>query len=311
MNIAAITAKATKIASRGGLLLKKYSPEILLTVGIVGTVGGAILACRATLRVEEVLDEHNAKVSKVKECWAKVEDGEISIENYSQKDYKKDLTVIYTQTTVEFIKLYGPAVTLGMASIACILGGHNIMRKRNVALMAAYKAVEEGFAAYRQRVIEDQGEEKDYMYKHGFKAEQVVETVVDEDGKSHKVKKTVLVKTDPNQVSQYARFFDESCREWCSTPEYNRMFLQSQQNYFNNALIAKGHLFLNEVYEALGMPHSPAGAVVGWILSKDGNNFVDFGLFDGNRDKVRDFINGNEPSILLDFNVDGVIWDKI
>jgi hypothetical protein len=52
--------------------------------------------------------------------------------------------------------------------------------------------------------------------------------------------------------------------------------------------------------------------MVGWIDGGDGDGYVDFGIYDiaavNNR---REFINGYEPSIILDFNVDGVIWDKI
>jgi hypothetical protein len=313
MKLTKITTGLSKMTGRTGLVLKKYSPEILLVVGITGTVASAVMACRATLQVEEVLDRHRTKIDKIGECWEKVEDGEISLDEYSEKDHKKDLTVAYVQTAVDFVKLYGPAVTLGVASIACVVGGHGIMKKRNVALVAAYKAVEEGFNSYRQRVRDEYGEETDYMFKNGLRAETVTETEVGEDGKSKKVKKTKLNSDDTNGLSVYARFFDESCSQWTKTPEYNFMFLRAQQNYFNDMLKVRGHVFLNGVYDALGIPRSSAGAMVGWVMRKDGegDNFIDFGIFDGDRQKTRDFVNGYERSILLDFNVDGVIYDMI
>ena len=163
-----ITTGLSKMTGKTGVVLQKHSPEILLGVGIAGTVASAVLACRATLKVEAVLDNHREKVDKIHECWQKVQDGDIDISAYSEQDKKKDLVVTYTQTTVDFIKLYGPAITLGVASLACIISGHGIMKKRNIALMAAYKAVEEGFSAYRKRVIEEHGEEADYMYKKWF-----------------------------------------------------------------------------------------------------------------------------------------------
>ena len=296
----------SKLTGRTGLVLKKHSPEILLAAGIGGTVASAVLACRATLKCEEVLTNARGKFANIKEARETV-----SVEDYSDQDYKKDLTVAYVQTAVDFIKLYGPAVSLGVASMVCIVGSHGIMRKRNVALIAAYKAVEEGFYAYRKRVAEEFGEEKDYIYKHGLKAEQVIETDVDEDGKPRKIKTTKLSAGDPNDTSVYARFFDSSCREWSTTPEYNLMFLQAQQNYFNNMLQARGHVFLNEVYDALGIDRSNAGAVVGWVVSTTGDNYIDFGIFDGDKPRTRAFVNGYEPHILLDFNVDGVIYDLI
>lgn len=313
MKLTKLTTSLSKVACRSGLVLKKYSPEILLVVGITGAVGSTVLACRATLHVDEVMSNHRDKIERIDECWQKVEDGDISLEEYSEKDHKKDLTVTYVQTAVDFIKLYGPAFTLGAVSFACIIGGHGIMKKRNVALVAAYKAVEEGFSAYRKHVVDEYGEETDYMFKNGLKSEQVTETEVGEDGKSHKVKKTKMVEDENSAPSVYARFFDESCAQWTKTPEYNLMFLHAQQEYFNNMLRARGHVFLNEVYDALGMERSQAGAVVGWVMRKDGqgDNKIDFGIFDGDSERARAFVNGFERNIRLDFNVDGVIYDLI
>lgn len=284
----------TKIAGRTGLKLQKHSPEILMAAGITGIIMSTVMACHATTKLDEVMEEHEDAVDDIKsDAWL--------LEN----DDRKELAKIYATTGLKIVKLYGPAVTLQIASIGCVLGAHGILKKRNVALMAAYKAVEQSFNDYRQRVIEEFGEEKDYDLKHGIQHEKVK---VDEDGK--KVTKT-LNKADPNNISQYARFFDAASKEWQGIPEYDLMFLKSQQNYMNDLLHARGHVFLNEVYDALGLERSRAGAVVGWILTKDGDNFVDFGIFDGDRPRTRAFVNGTEENILLDFNVDGVIYDLI
>lgn len=308
-----LSKSATVLAGRTGLKLKKYSPEILLVVGITGTIASAVLACRATLKIDDVRCVHDEKLERIHDVKYKIENGEIAPDRYPEKEQRRDIAVTYVQTAVNYAKLYGPAVTLGMASIACIVGGHDIMKKRNVALVAAYKAVEESFNSYRKRVIEEYGEDKDYMFKHNLHAESVTETEIGEDGKSHKVKKTKLVADgDNHNYSQYAKWFDESCEEWSKAPEYNLMFLRSQQNYFNDLLKAKGHVFLNEVYDALGIPRTKAGAVVGWVCGKgQGDGFIDFGVFDSDKMNSRDFINGYERSILLDFNVDGLIYDLI
>lgn len=298
-----VAMTVSKMTGRTGLALKAASPEILLGIGVIGVVTSTVLACRATLKVETVLDGHKETIEKIHKAKETVDS-----DNYSETDYKKDLTITYVKTGANFVKLYGPSVSLGLLSLGCIIGGHGIIKQRNVALMAAYKAVEESFSAYRKRVTEEYGENADYMYKNGLKQEVVSEIETDEDGKSKKVKKNKLV-TDPNGLSQYARFFDESSSEWTKNADYNMMFLQSQQNYWNNMLQARGHVFLNEIYDALGLPRSQAGAVVGWVIGENRDNFIDFGLFDGDRAKVRDFVNGYERSILLDFNVDGVIYD--
>ena len=117
---------------------------------------------------------------------------------------------------------------------------------------------------------------------------------------------------NPTLYSDYARFFDAASPNWQNDPEYNLMFLRAQQQYANDLLRAKGRLFLNDVYEMLGLEKSKAGQIVGWVYDREnpnGDNFVDFGIYDMSKERVRAFVNGYETNILLDFNVDGNIWD--
>lgn len=302
----------TRSLHRVGFKIKKHSPEILVGAGIVGVVGSTVMACKATTKLDEVLDEPKEKIEKIHELMENpgmVPEGK----EYTEEDGKKDLTIMYTQTAVKVAKLYAPAVILGTVSIAAILGGHNILRKRNIALAAAYTAVDKGFKEYRGRVIERFGEELDKELKYNIKAKEIEETVVNEDGTETTVKKTVNI-ADPNATSIYARFFDDGCTGWSKDPEYNLMFLKDQQRFANDLLKSRGHLFLNEVYDMLGIPRSTAGAVVGWIYDEKcpvGDNFVDFGIYDLYDEKKRDFVNGYERTILLDFNVDGEIYKMI
>jgi len=298
-------ATLTKVVGRSGLVLKKFSPEILIGVGIIGVVAGTVLACKATLKVDTVIDKAQSDLKKIKETHENPK-----TENYSEVDYQKDLVTVYVQTGVKIAKLYAPAVMLGVASVSCLLGAHGIMKQRNIALVAAYRAIDGGFKDYRRRVVDELGQDKDYQFKTGIRQETVTEIEKDEHGKSIKVKKTVE-KLDPNEYSTYTRFFDEASLNWSKTPEYNKYFLKCQQNYANDLLKSRGHIFLNEVYDMIGVPRSQAGAVVGWVLGKDNDNFVDFGMYNLDRMPARDFINGYERSILLDFNVDGVILDLI
>ncbi len=288
---------------RSGLVIKKFSPEILIGVGVIGVVTSTVMACRATTKASIVTDK--LKEEKEKILYAK----ENLSEDYTDQDYKKDLTISYVQAGVGFVKLYGPAVTLGLVSIGCILGSHGILKKRNLALVAAYKAVEQSFTDYRKRVVSEYGSEKDRLFKNGIVQSEISVTETDENGKTKKVK-AVIESVDPNGISQYARFFDEGSVQWSKTPEYNLTFLKCQQNYANDLLRSRGHIFLNEIYDLIGVPRSQAGAVVGWVKG-EGDDFVDFGIFDNENDRARDFVNGYERSILLDFNVSGVIYDMI
>lgn len=286
-----------KVAGRGMLLVKKHSPEILTTVGIVGVVASAVMASKATLKLEPVVE----KIKNGKDEAKSFLEDEMFPE-YDKDRHNKEVARVYVKGAVDLSKLYGPSITLGLSSIACIIGAHGIMRKRNVALAAAYKAVETSFSEYRKRVIAEIGEEKE---EDVYIGRQQVE-IVDENGKKKKV-----TKVDPNGISAYARFFDEYSDNWSKTPEYNLLFLKAQQNYANDLLHARGHVFLNEVYDMIGIPRSQAGQVVGWVLSKDGDNFIDFGVYDFDNTGSHLFVNGHERSILLDFNVDGVIYDLI
>lgn len=313
--IQAVKSALSKKAGRTGLILKKKSPELLMATGLLGFAGTVVLACKATLKAEEVIAEAEEKIDKIKyvhENTIEVSDGEggTKVAEYTEADYRKDMGIVYIQTSGKFLKLYGPAITMGILSIFCILSSQNIMKKRNVALTAAYKAIEQGFSEYRSRVVEEYGEDVDRDFKNGIRRETVTVTEEDENGKKKKVKKVVET-VDPNGHSIYARFFDESNPNWTKTPEYNLLFLKNQQNWANDKLHAQGHLFLNEVYDMLDMDRSQAGAVVGWVVSQDGDNFVDFGIYDMEREASRAFVNGYERSILLDFNVDGVIYDLI
>lgn len=290
--------------------LKKHSPEILVATGVIGGVASAVMACKATLKVNDILEDTRAQVETIHEV---AENGGANGVEYTDEDCKKDLAIVYAKTGVELVKLYAPSVILGAMSVTSILASHKIMRTRNVALAAAYTAVDKGFKEYRGRVVERFGENIDRELKYGIKAEKITETEVDpETGKEKKVKKTVDVIDPVTGCSVYAKFFDEASHCWEKDAQTNLFFLRAQEQYANDLLKARGHLYLNEVYDMLGIPRTKAGQVVGWVYDLNnpvGDNYVDFGIYDIYREANRDFVNGYERSILLDFNVDGSILD--
>lgn len=309
MNKTELLNNVSRTFHKVGFQFKKHSPEILVVAGVVGVVGSAVMACKATLKVDKVVDETKGKIEKIHTA---VETGVTEAnEEYTVEDSKKDLTAVYAQSGIALAKLYAPAVIVGGLSITAILAGHNITRKRNVALAAAYTALDNSFKGYRGRVIERFGEALDKELKYNIKAKEVEEVIVNEDG-SETIETKVVEIVDPTIYSPYAVFFDNGCKGWTKDPEYNKNFLIDQQKYANHLLKTKGHLYLNEVYDLIGVPRTKAGQVVGWIYDEKnpiGDNVVDFGIWDVNKEKNRDFVNGFERSILLDFNVDGNILD--
>ena len=308
-----IANKVTKVFHKTRFMTKKHSPEILITAGVVGVVASGIMACRATLKVHDTLEEAVQNLADIHEA---AEHGCTAVGvPYSEEDCRKDVTTVYFQTGLKLVKLYAPSVILGVTSLGCVVTSNNILRKRNAALAAAYATIDKSFKEYRSNVVERFGETVDRQLKYNIKTKEVEETIVDENGKEKKVKKTVEV-SEKKDYSDYSRFFDVGNPYWAKDAEYNRMFIRAQQQYANDRLRAQGYLFLNDVYESLGFDRTVAGQSVGWLYRPDdpnhnGDNYIDFGIFDTHRSDARNFQDEFERTVLLDFNPDGPILNKV
>ena len=286
-------AVSVKIA-RQALKVQKHSPVILFSAGVVGMVATVVVASRATLKLEEVVDDFQGKLEDVRT---------LQHDDYSDEDRRNDQVILYSQASLKLVKLYGPAVMLGVASVACLTGSHYILTKRNAGLIVAYAGLEKAFEEYRRRVSDRVGEDVEREIMHPTKKTKVKDDVT---GETLDVSRSIGKGGSP-----YARIFDESAsRNWNKQPEYNQLFIQCQQQWMNDLLNSRGHLFLNEVYDALGLSRTKAGAVVGWVKG-NGDDYVDFGVFRDNEFDGMRFVCGEEPAVWLDFNVDGVIYDKI
>jgi len=286
----------TQSAGRHILNAKQQSPHVFFAAGVIGVVGAAVLACRATLKLSPVLDDFKQDIEGVKSGAAELE--EIG-RRPSDGDIRKDLAYVYLRDSAKIVRLYAPAAVVGIVSVSALTGSHVALTRRNSALTATVVALHEAYNEYRDRVREEVGEDREKELHLGIQKQKVKGS----DGKM------ITQHTfDPNAARLYARIFDEYNPNWKNNAEYNKTFLRAKQNYCNDMLQARGYIFLNEVYEELGMDHSKAGQFVGWIISDEGDNFVDFGIFGPEQTA---FVNGWEPSIWLDFNVDGVITDKI
>jgi hypothetical protein len=276
------TLKTAKVLKPVKTVAHRYGPEILTGVGITSGIGTVVLASKATLELESLVDIARANIQNAPDSKAAAKariDGIMSI-----------------------AKLYSPAATLGAVSVVSILGAHGIMRKRNVALAAAYKALDASFNEYRKRVVAELGEEKDFEFRQGMETKE----------RTRNGEKVQVTTVDPNKHSVYARYFDELSTEWSKQPEYNLVLLRSKQNYWNDRLQIDGFVFLNDVYEDLGLERTQAGQMVGWSLKHaNSDGYIDFNIYDFSSQKAREFVNGKERSILLDFNVDGVIINDI
>lgn len=304
-------------SKRLGFRIKKKSPELLIAAGIIGFGGALVTACIATTKAGKVVEDTHNALENIHEAH---ENGLTAAgELYDDRDCKKDLTITYVQTGLKFAKLYAPAAVLTAASVTCILSSHKILKKRNLALAAAYAAVDKSFKEYRGRVLERFGEQVEKELRYNVKATEIEETITDEKGKEKKVKKTVDMMdpdTDIKSISPYAVVFDSTHEDWNPDRQVNEFYMKARQSQLNQKLRAKGHLFLNEVYDALGFPRTAIGAQVGWIYDEKhpfGDNFIDFRAQEFKRPKPG--VEGEdavyEGFYVLDFNIAGSILDKI
>lgn len=282
---------------RAGAVIQKFSPQILTAVGVVGVVTAGVLAAKATLRLEDVVDIAKADMDAVNDKKAN-----LTAEEYSSAQHKRDVTKVYFKTGKNLGKLYGLPVFLGVVSISCIIGGQGVQYKRTVGAVAAYKTLEETFERYRAQVINEFGEEKDQEFRSSYK----VHEETDAEGNV-----TTTVHGDFSG-KDFTAFYDAKNPNWKNAPDYNLMFVKAQETYANQLLSSRGHVFLNDVFDGLGMPRTHEGAVLGWVLDKDGPNFIDFGIVDMQNKSARFLGTDKEfgDCIMLDFNVQGMIWDK-
>lgn len=304
-----IMTSVTSRFHKMGFNLKKKSPAILLVAGTAGVVVSGVAACKATTKLNTIIEESKKEV-EIHEDYVK-EHG--FTDEYSEKDYKNDLAKLYFQRGVKIAGLYAPSVVLGGLSLTAMISSNRIMNRRNVALAAAYATIDKSFKGYRNRVVERFGDAVDREIRYNMKPVDVEEIVEDKNGNERK-KKTTTLMPDPNMYSDYARYWDETCPGWDESQEYRITYLQQQQRNANEKLKRVGYLFLNEVYEALGYQKTIAGQSIGWRYDEKhptGDNYVDFGIFNSDDERTHRFVNGFEPYVVLDFNVDGPILEDV
>lgn len=299
--------KVSIMAGRTGLKVKKHSPELFLGAGIATFAITVVTASKATLKLNDILKEERENLIKIREFCDENPESEYAVE-----DAARDKLICYSKMAVETVKLYAPSVFIGMVSIGCIITSRNITHRRYLAAVCAYEGVAEAFRTYRERVVLEGGEALDRHYRYGTDFVTETETIVDENGKKKKVETVKQELLDPSKIPNGVTcvFFDETNPNWDPNNGFNKHFLSAQMDYMTNILNARGHLFLNEVYRNLGFPHTSEGAIMGWIKKPDRENFVDFGIYKPT-EGARAFMNGRENIVLLDFNIDGVIFDKI
>lgn len=308
MNLNNIKDSMTRAAFGAKDSVKQHSPEILLAVGILGMLYGTYEACKATLQASEKIDNTKKTVERLTDCHERAIAGELT-EEYSDEEYRKDMVTTYAQATFELTKTYAKTVVIDGLAIASLIGSHSILRKRNASLLAAYVVLDKAYSDYQKRVVERFGEDLNNELKYDIKSQKIETIVTDEDGKEVIESEYANSATVP-KYSPYARVFDEACKGWSKDPQRSLMQLQAFEEFANQKLRTEKKVYLNDVYEMLGIPKSSIGQFVGWKYDKNnnkGDNRISFRIFDASKENCRSFVNGYERNLIIDPNVDGII----
>lgn len=300
-----LTTIGTKLG-KTGLVLKKHESEILMVLGAAGAVTSTVLACRATLKVHDVLNDSKDALDLIEQTSTR----EDLSEEYTELDAKNDRKIVYVQTGVKIVKTYAPSVILGGLSLAAMFASNNVLKKRSAALAAAYFTVDQSFKEYRGRVSERFGDDVEQEIRLGLKEQTITEKVMDEEtGKEKKVKKKIKV-SDPNLKSDYAMYYNKQTSAYAdSNYEYNLCTLRAAENYWTTALQSRKYVTLNEVLDYLGISGTKAGMVVGWYYDPNDPNcetYIDLRIQEVYLD------NGDgtfEKTIVIDPNVQGSIYE--
>lgn len=287
----------SRLGHRSVLKLNSASPTLLVVGGVVGLGATAVMAARATRNLDPIIQDHQKSRMVIAETIYT-----------SKKARQKDLVHLYTRTATQFTRLYGPTIAMGVTSAGAVLSGHKILHGRQVATLAAYSGLVEQFDAYRRRVAKTWGEDVERGIYEGAHGEW-------KESEDHPGEKTLQPVFDPDATSHYLRpWFDETNVNWTRDPMRNYAFLKGVQQHMNNILSIRGHVFLNDVLDALGMPRQREGSVMGWLYdtSQNADGYIDFGFMHSIEPQAVAFRNNKDALVRLNFNIDNEpIWNRI
>jgi hypothetical protein len=314
-----IFSSAAKFGSNLIQKVKFRSPELLIGAGVVGLVGAAVVAVRRGVRW------HSAAKAEIVHDLETIKKAEGSPQ-YTREDKVQDYARVIGKGVWSFTQIYGPSVAAGVASVVSILAGTGVLKGRLAAMTSAAATAQAALERYRSRVREKLGEDADYEFAYEVSAKKG--KIKHEDGTKESLVTYHLVPSSGEWMaaSPYSRLWDENAMEWCANRDIQFLTLRSLENHFNQELNARGVVFLNDVYKALGLPMSKDAALVGWIKDYEkpkmaklaaelgrvpGDGVISFGVFENESPSARAYLAGDDNRVVLDFNVDGVIYDLI
>lgn len=237
----------------------KNSPAILTGLGVAGMVTTVVLAVKATPRVNEILEKKEAEgASKVEKLKA-------------------------------VAPVVGPALAMGVATTACIVGSNVQSSKKIAALSAAYSIAEAGTREWVEKTKEVVGD-KTMEKIHDAICEEKVKDNPPPIGSETSGNGTEVVITGHGDVLCYDAFTSKYFR---SNPEYIRKVI----NDMNQKMFVENYITLNEMFDALGLDRCKMGENFGWNIEQ-GQIEPWFSSM---------LTDSNQPVLVLDYNA-GPVW---
>lgn len=258
--------KLGKAIAKVGRVINKNAPILLTVAGVAGVGATAVFSYKAKDKVEDVVDkleESQNKLAEIQEIESRLDNREERLSDHEYEVLKNELELANTQykpyTNLEVARDIAGAVALpvltGVASVTAIALSYYIQNNRIVNLAAALATSSAENALMRKQYKQLHGEEKYNEFISTHQEEVQLE--------GEKKPKKVNVADDLSQSTTEA-WFRESAFFASDDYDYNMSYINSKLDSMDLRLFQRGFLTLNEVYDALGLPITKQGALLGW-----------------------------------------------
>lgn len=215
----------THIFNNGKKAVKANSPEILTAFGVSGVVVTSYLAAKGAIQADRILQEGQ----------------EPGFED-PERDLKTKVSLTW--------KCYIPAFASGVITASCIMGASKANSKRTAVAVGAYSLTEKAFAEYREKVVEQLGENKEQKIRDEIKQDRVTKLGSKDviiTGKGEVVCCELLT----------GRYFKSDMET-----------LRRAQNDINARINNERYVNLDEFYDLIGLPYTSQSNTCGWDSAK-------------------------------------------
>lgn len=292
---------------RIGAIIYKNRSNIEFAAAILLEIGGTAVIMSKADRAAEISDQ----MQYMLDC---INTNDKNNNWDSPAERRSEVANVAKFAATEYTKCYGIGVGMLIAGIIFNCLSKATDRNEIANLSMAFAGLSATFAQYRQRVIEDQGEEKDQEYLLG---PQLTTVDVLSDG-------TVIQTTEPVKdvwgkinLPPHCIMFDETNPNHEKDAIINRDFLENHLRWLDERLEAEEFLWENDIRRDIGAPLIKSGwtsGIFAWKIDPATGdkvrNHLSFGL-EAKNPAAQRFRDGIEPNIILQLNMEDNIMNNL